>query len=214
MAESYEQQRADMVERQLRRHGVTHPRVLDVMGRIAREKFVAPETVHLAYENGAMALAEGQTISQPYMVGLMTQELDPQPEDAVLEIGTGSGYQTAILAELARGVYTIERIANLAERAQRIHRDLGYTNIHYRVGDGTLGWPEPLQFERIMVTAGAPHRPERLLAQLAPGGRLVAPVGPSHGQDLMVYTRRPEGAIVERFVCKCVFVPLIGKEGW
>lgn len=206
--------RREMVETQLRRRGVTDPRVLSAMERVPRERFVAPDQISRAFDDNALPLACGQTISQPYMVGLMTQELHVEPESTVLEIGTGSGYQCAVLAELAREVFTIERVAPLLERARALLDELGYTNIRYHAGDGTLGWPEPRRFDRILVTAGAPHRPDRLLAQLAPGGIMAAPVGDAFGQDLIVYRRDAEGKVSERSVCKCAFVPLVGEDAW
>jgi len=210
----FSEKRRAMVEHQLRTRGIADERILAVMGGLPRESFVASGMVSRAYEDGALALAEGQTISQPYMVALMTQELRVRADSTVLEIGTGSGYQAAILAELAFHVYTIERIASLSERARKILGELGYDNVSFRVGDGSMGWPEPMDFDRIIVTAGAPRRPERLLENLMPGGILVAPVGPARSQDLMVYSKLPDGYVREKNVCQCIFVPLIGREGW
>jgi protein-L-isoaspartate(D-aspartate) O-methyltransferase len=206
--------RQRMVERQLRARGIRDERVLAAMEKVPRERFLTPEMRRRAYEDRALPTDHGQTISQPYMVALMTEVLRVEPDHGVLEIGTGSGYQCAILAELGRCVWTVERIAALSERARGVLEALGYANVEYRVGDGTLGWPEAAPFDRIMVTAGAPRRPERLLEQLAEGGFLVAPVGDRYGQDLMVYEKLAAGAVREHSVCKCVFVPLVGDDGW
>ena len=207
--------RRAMVEVQLRGRDIADERVLAAMGRVPREAFVLSSRRRSAYCDGAMAIGLGQTISQPYMVALMTEALDLRGGERVLEIGTGSGYQAAILAELAGHVYTVERLPELEERARVLLCDeLGYGNISFRVGDGTLGWPEEAPFDRIIVTAGAPRRPDRLLEQLGPEGLAVAPVGGRHGQTLIQYTRRPEGGMAEHAFCQCIFVPLVGEDGW
>jgi len=154
-----------------------------------------------------------QTISQPYMVALMTEKLDPQPGEKILEVGTGSGYQTAILARLAKVVYSIERIPELAERAKEVLAGLGIKNARVVVGDGSVGLEDEVPFDGILVTAGAPHVPPSLKSQLAEGGRLVIPVGSGYSQVLTIVRRTPEG-FREDHDCGCVFVPLKGKEGW
>jgi protein-L-isoaspartate(D-aspartate) O-methyltransferase len=185
------------------------------MGRVPRELFVPADARSRAYRDGAMAIGSGQTISQPYMVALMTQWLHLRGEERVLEVGTGSGYQAAILAELCAHVYTVERLGKLSEQAQRLLCErLGYGNISFRVGDGTLGWPQEAPFDRFVVTAAAPHRPDVLLGQLACGGEAVVPVGPRHYQLLMHYRKEADGTVAERELCDCVFVQLIGEDGW
>ena len=206
--------RERMVQRQIKRRGVTDTRVLRAMGTVPREKFMPDDVRHRAYDDGAVAIGEGQTISQPYMVALMTEELHVRESDRVLEIGTGSGYQCAILAELTQHVYTVERIDTLTERARRVLEDLGYSNISFRVGDGTQGWPEEAPFDRIIVTAAAPEPLQTLLRQLAVGGEMVVPVGSHHMQMLTRYRRESENNVRTEEICQCVFVKLIGKDGW
>jgi protein-L-isoaspartate(D-aspartate) O-methyltransferase len=204
-----------MVQHQLVARGIADQALLQVMGRIPREQFVPTDQLTSAYADGALPIGRGQTISQPYIVALMTAALHLTGRERVLEVGTGSGYQTAVLAELAEHVYTIERIAPLSSRARGLLRcQLNYGNVSLRVGDGTLGWPEEAPFDRILVTAGAPRRPEALLAQLASGGEAVIPVGPEHHQVLIHYRRETEHEIRERHLTDCVFVKLIGDEGW
>jgi protein-L-isoaspartate(D-aspartate) O-methyltransferase len=205
--------RRRMVQEQLRNRGIRDERVLAVMGQIPRERFVGTANLAAAYDDRALPIAEGQTISQPYMVAAMTAALQVAPTHRVLEIGTGSGYQTAILARLARDVYTIERIEGLAQEAARRLRELGFTNILYRVSDGTLGWPEAAPFDRILVTAGAPRIPSPLVDQLAEGGRLVIPVGNAESQTLVAVERYGDKTI-ERPLMGCRFVPLVGQAGW
>jgi protein-L-isoaspartate(D-aspartate) O-methyltransferase len=187
--------------------------VLDAMRAVPRHLFVPEAARHAAYDDRALPIAEGQTISQPYMVAVMTQALDPAPDHRVLEIGTGSGYQTAILARLAAGVHSIERHPALAALARRTLDAMGATNVVIHVGDGTEGLPEHAPFDRILVTAGAPSVPESLQRQLAPGGRLVIPVGPASFQHLITINR-----VDDRFdraeSDPCVFVPLVGRFGW
>ncbi len=213
MPDDFLSQRQNMVERQLRARGIHDERVLEAFATIPREKFVPEEDVERAYADHPLPIGYGQTISQPYMTALMTQLLNLRETDRVLEIGTGSGFQTAVLCELAGEVYTIERVGTLAERAEMTLQYLGYRNFHGRVGDGTTGWREAGPFAGIMVTASAPTVPESLKGQLAEGGRLVIPVGPVEMQTLMVLTRQA-GRTTEEAVCECVFVRLIGKEGW
>ena len=206
--------RLRMVEGQLRGRGVSSPRVLDVMGMVPRERFLEPGQAPYAYRDRALPLAHGQTVSQPYMVAVMTEALDLEPEHRVLEIGTGSGYQTAILAHLSRKVFSVERIPELSARAGEVLDRLGVENVQFRIGDGSLGWPEEAPFQRIMVTAGAPTTPEALQDQLDPeGGLLVIPVGDRRVQDLLCVTREGE-RFTTRSILACRFVPLLGKEGW
>ena len=202
-----------MVDTQIVARGVRDQAVVAAFRRVPRHEFVDATHEEQAYEDHPIPLGKGQTISQPYMVALMTQELKPAPTSRVLEIGTGSGYQTAILAEIAGEVYTVERLPALSERAQDALSRLDYTNVHFRVGDGTLGWPEHAPFDRIIVTAGGPRVPPSLSDQLTVDGILVIPVGDTFHQKLNVVTRT-EGGIDKRTVCGCVFVKLIGKEGW
>lgn len=200
--------RREMVERQIRRRGVKDPRVLQAMERVERHLFVPAANERLAYEDSALPLDLGQSISQPYMVAAMTEALGLQPESRVLEIGTGSGYQTAVLAELAALVYTVERLPELSIDAQNVLSMLDYANIRFRIADGSKGWREEAPFDGILVTAGAAVVPASLLEQLADGASLVIPVGGSHDQDL--YQIRRQGDAYERtFITRCRFVPLI-----
>ncbi|MBC7221671.1 protein-L-isoaspartate(D-aspartate) O-methyltransferase [Candidatus Bipolaricaulota bacterium] len=198
---------------ELRQKGIRDPRVLSALEKVPRHLFVLPEFIHLAYDDRPLPIGLGQTISQPYIVALSTEALALSPEDRVLEIGTGSGYQTAILAELAKEVFTVERIPELSWEAQERLRKLGYTNVRFRVGDGTKGWPEEAPFPAILVTAAAPRVPPSLLSQLAEGGRLVIPVGGRFQQDLWL-VRKEGGRPVYEHLCPVSFVPLIGEEGW
>jgi len=211
--DSFDEQRRDMVEQQLRRHGIRSERVLDVMGRVPREVFVPERHRSFAYADNALPVEHGQSISQPYMVALMTQALELQGDERVLEIGTGTGYQAAVLAALCADVYSVERIAELAEAARARLDELGIANVEITVGDGTLGWPEHAPYDGIIVTAGAPDAPRTLLDQLADGGRLVIPVGDRFSQMLRAYTKRADG-IREQDLCACKFVPLVGAHGW
>lgn len=202
-----------MVEQQIRRRGVRNARVLGAMEKVPRHRFVPKPLIDQAYTDSPLSIGKGQTISQPYMVALMTALLDPKPEDRVLEVGAGSGYQTAILAELAGEVYSIERIPELAEEADRLLSELGYENISIRVGDGSKGWVEASPFAGILVTAGAPDVPAPLLEQLALDGRLVIPIGGAYHQTLYRILRDAKGT--QRSAgTGCVFVPLIGAHGW
>ncbi|MCK4414041.1 MAG: protein-L-isoaspartate(D-aspartate) O-methyltransferase [Candidatus Eisenbacteria sp.] len=202
-----------MVETQLRRRGLRDARVLEAFLRVPRHRFVDPALDGEAYADRALPIGFGQTISQPYMVALMTCALAPERHDRVLEVGTGSGYQAAILSRLVHTVFTIERIAPLAERARALFRELDLTNVIERVGDGSIGWISYAPYQGIIVTAGAPEIPPSLLAQLADGGRLVVPAGSRANQSLLVVTRRGEH-YERREETACVFVPLLGKEGW
>ncbi|MBT4868049.1 MAG: protein-L-isoaspartate(D-aspartate) O-methyltransferase [Planctomycetaceae bacterium] len=197
----------------LERAGLHDRRVLDAVEATRRDLFVPAELEDRAYDDSALPIGLGQTISQPYMVALMTQELALDGGELVLEIGTGSGYQAAILSKLCREVVTVERLPELAEKAQRALSKIGCANIEFCVGDGTLGWPARAPFDGIIVTAAAPKIPAPLLNQLKPGGRLVIPIGEDAIQTLVVVTRQePQPTI--RNVCGCRFVKLIGEAGW
>lgn len=207
-SEVYAEARQQMVERQIRDRGVTDRRVLEALSRVERHRFVPATHEHLAYEDSALPIALGQSISQPFMVGAMTEALEPRSEGRVLEIGTGSGYQTAVLAELAQRVYTVERLCRLSMEARERLTSLGYDNIEFRCGDGAKGWPDEAPFDGILVTAGATDIPEPLLQQLADGACLVIPVGGPPDQDLY-QVRRKGDAFQHRFLTRCRFVPLI-----
>ena len=210
-AKAYEKARAALV-RSLR-HDVTDKRVLGAFARVPRERFLLPELRHLAYEDRPLTIGHGQTTSQPRMIGLMLQELCLQGEEKVLEIGTGSGYQTALLSELARDVVSVELIPSLAESASRLLGEMGYRNVSVHVAGEELGWRDSAPYDGIVVAAAAPRIPQSLVDQLAPGGRLVIPVGTREGQDLLVAEKRPEGLTVIR-KGGCRFVPLVGHEAF
>lgn len=188
-------------------------RVITAMARVPRELFVPPEEQHLAYEDMPLPIGFDQTISQPYIIALMTEALELSGDEKVLELGTGSGYQTAILAELARFVVTTERVPSLAEKAEHVLTSMGYTNIEVHLAEDILGWQAGAPYEAILVTAGAPHVPPDLLAQLAIGGRMVVPVGPRYVQELCKVTKGRRKTTVENLGA-CRFVPLIGKGAW
>jgi protein-L-isoaspartate(D-aspartate) O-methyltransferase len=192
---------------QLRARGVADARVLAAMAAVPRERFVPEDVALRAYDDNALPIGQGQTISQPYVVAYMTEALGVLEHHRVLEIGTGSGYQAAILGELAREVYTIEIIPELAARAESTLRQLGYTHVHTRTGDGYAGWPEQAPFDRVMVTAAPEQIPQPLIDQLAVGGRLVAPVGrQGEAQDITIVDRTPDG-LVQRRTMQVWFVP-------
>ena len=203
-----------MVAGQLRARGITDLRVLTAMGRVPRHRFVEEALAARAYGDYPLPIGEKQTISQPYMVALMTQALELTGGERVLEVGTGSGYQTAILAEVAGKVYSVERIRALADRARAILEELGYYNVLIRVGDGTIGWREEAPFDAVLVTAAAPEVPAPLVEQVKPGGRLVIPVGGSTAQVLKCLVKEPDGAVRESELVGCVFVKLVGEQGW
>jgi protein-L-isoaspartate(D-aspartate) O-methyltransferase len=203
-----------MLQYQIVERGVKEPVVLDAMRQVPREVFVPSELRDEAYADEALPIGRGQTISQPFIVALMTEALEVASDHRVLEIGTGSGYQTAILARLAKWVYTIDRIGELVQEARDTLQSLQIRNVSYRVGDGTLGWPEEALFERILVTAAGPRVPEELLrSQLAEGGIAVLPAGNASWQDLL-QIRRKGKRFVQQSLGACQFVRLIGKEGW
>lgn len=210
---NFDVQREAMVCRQLAQRGIRDERVLAAFRKVARERFVPAASVSKAYGDHPVDIGSGQTVSQPYMVGLMLAHLQLRGAERTLEIGTGSGYQTALLAELCGEVYTIERIESLAASAEERLQNMGFGNIRFRVGDGTLGWPEEAPFDAIVVSAGGPRVPESLRAQLAECGRLVIPVGDAGMQDLFVI-ERAGNKFKEESVCPCMFVKLVGKDGW
>lgn len=205
--------RQAMLSEQLLDRGIADPRVLQAMARVPRERFVPPESARFAYADNALSIDCEQTISQPYIVALMTQALELLGDEHVLEIGTGSGYQAAVLAELAHDVVTVERHAPLARHAARLLEELGYTNVECHVGDGTLGWSAAAPYDRVIVTAAAEHVPPLLFEQLREGGILVIPVGDLRGQVLQQITK-VDGQPQVRNLSGCRFVPLIGREGW
>ncbi len=206
-------QRREMIEKQIRGRGIRDPRVLAALLAVPRHAFIAPQFLAEAYKDQPIAIGEGQTISQPFMVASMTEALELSPDDRVLEVGTGSGYQAAVLSLLAREIYTIESLPDLAEAARERLARMGYENVQVGVGDGTMGWPEQAPFNAIIVTAAAPQIPPPLSAQLADGGRLVLPVGPADTQQLLRVRRRGAEFVTEHFY-HCRFVPLVGRHGW
>ncbi len=203
-----------MVDRSIRGRGIRDARVLSAMETVPREAFLPPELAEFAYDDRPLPIEAGQTISQPYIVALMTEALQLGSDEDVLEIGTGSGYAAAVLAAVARRVYTIERHRELADLARERLATLGYRNVEVLCGDGTLGWPEHAPFHAIIVAAGGPHLPPALLAQLARGGRLVMPVGESRAQDLVRVTRVTDTKYRREELGPVTFVPLIGAQGW
>lgn len=203
-----------MIQQQVIDRGIRDPRVLDAMRGIPRERFFPGESKSDAYADRTAPIGHGQTISTPHIVALMTSRLDVRPEHKVLELGTGSGYQTAVLAKLAGQVYSIERVKPLLDIAWERLMDLGLRNVHFRHGDGTLGWPEQAPFDRMLIAAGAPQLPrELLLSQLKDGGLAVLPFGPDDDQ-MLVEVRRAGDELNVTDICPCRFVKLIGKEGW
>ncbi len=212
----YLKQRLKMVESQIRARGIRDPRVLKAMETVPRHLFVNEALRDQAYNDNPLPIDGGQTISQPYIVALMTEAMELKGTEKVLEIGTGSGYQTAVLAELAEHVFSIDRIALLASGARRLIESLNYFNVAIRVGDGTYGWREEAPFDAVIVTAGAPNIPKTLLEQLAIGGRLVIPAGGRHSQVLIKLTRLSENLndVKKEDLGGCRFVDLIGEYGW
>lgn len=206
-------QREKMVSEQLIPRGIVAPKVLAAFRSVKRHRYVPAPFEAFSYADRPLSIGNGQTISQPYMVALMTQCLALEGGEKVLEVGTGSGYQAAILAEICREVHTVEKDAELCERARKILAQEGYGNIKFACRDGTKGWAEHAPFQGIVVTAASPRVPESLKAQLDDGGRLVIPVGDIYSQTLIVITRRGSDFLREE-ICGCVFVPLVGEEGW
>lgn len=208
---SWDQQRAAMVERQLRARDISNPRVLDAMARVPRHLFVPDDVRPQAYEDHPLSIGHGQTISQPYIVAFMTQAIDPAPAQRVLEIGTGSGYQAAVLAEVAGDVYSVEIVPELAEQARATLHALGYGRVHVRTGDGYAGWPEHAPFDRIVVTAAPDEVPPALLEQLALGGRMAIPVGRGI-QELRVLEKTADG-LRTLATLPVRFVPMVPGRG-
>lgn len=208
----YEILRKRMVEQQLIPRGIKDSRVIEAFLKVERHRFMPEGLRGSAYADFPVPIGEGQTISQPYIVALMTEFLDLSVDQRVLEIGTGSGYQTAILSELSSQVYSIERFASLANRSEDLLSEMGYSNIKIKVGDGTLGWPEEAPFSRIIITAAAPEIPYPLSEQLSEDGKMVLPQGAAYSQVLTLITKR-KGKINAESICGCVFVPLVGKFG-
>jgi protein-L-isoaspartate(D-aspartate) O-methyltransferase len=202
-----------MIDQQLKAREINDPQVLKVMSELPRERFVLPEYRENTYDDGALPIGWEQTISQPYMVGLMTQSLCVEPNHRVLEIGTGSGYQTAVLAKLAKEVFTVERIRELAEQAKKLLMKLDFTNIYFKIDDGTLGWREKSPFDRIIVTAGAPHPPTSLVDQLADNGIMIIPIG-SQDEQTLIRIHRTGKTLTRTPILPCRFVKLLGEQAW
>jgi protein-L-isoaspartate(D-aspartate) O-methyltransferase len=209
----FERERHRMVYEQIERRGIRHPGVLHAMRTVPRHLFVPPELQEYAYDDGALGIGSGQTISQPYIVALMTSLLALKGDENILEVGTGSGYQAAILSYLGANVHTIERHPELAHEAQHRLYSLGLDNVIVHVGDGSEGWPDAAPYQAIMVTAAAPHLPQTLADQLADGGRLVLPVGARRRQELQLWQRSGDLLDYESII-PVAFVPLRGKHGW
>ncbi len=208
-------EREAMVERHLRRRGITEPHILDAFLAVPREAFVGEAHRHLAYGDHPLPIESGQTISQPYIVGLMIQAALIRPGDKVLEIGTGSGYAAAVISRIANQVIGIERLSDLVSVARERLRRLGFDNVAIVEGDGTMGWPDEAPFDAILAAASGSHVPKALTEQLADGGRLVMPVGdPGGAQDLVKITKGPEGELINDSLGSVRFVPLIGAGGW
>lgn len=202
-----------MVQEQIETRGIKDEKIIKSMLKVPRHLFVEEGLVPMAYNDHPLSIGEGQTISQPYIVAYMIECLDLELEDRVLEIGTGCGYQTAILAELVQQVYSIEVLPALLFKARKILKQLGYKNIHLRIGDGTQGWPQYGPYDGIVVAAGSPQTPQPLLDQLAEGGRLILPVGGEDFQELVLVTKK-DGKLTERILSGCRFVKLKGTYGW
>jgi protein-L-isoaspartate(D-aspartate) O-methyltransferase len=207
--DSFVAARDAMVAQQLRARGIEAPAVLEAMRTVPRHRFVPAAVRHLAYSDHPLPIGSGQTISQPYIVAYMTEAADVSPDETVLEIGTGSGYQAAVLGDIAREVYTIEIIPELAERAQKTLAELGYANVHAKTGDGYLGWPEHAPFDAILVTAAPEQVPQALVDQLSLGGKMVVPVGAAV-QSMIIIEKTPKG-VIERPTIPVRFVPMTGK---
>lgn len=206
-------ERKIMVETQLRSHGIRSDRVLEAMARVPREEFVPEDVRNRAYEDGPLPIGHGQTISQPYIVALMTEQLEPAPHHKVLEVGTGSGYQAAVLSGLVREVYSVEIVEPLAKKAAETLGRLGFPNVHLRAGDGYLGWPEAAPFDTIIVTCAPDHVPQPLVDQLKEGGRLVIPVGERGGIQKLIRLTKSNGTLHQEEVLDVRFVPLTRPPG-
>ena len=213
LMDEYYDVRRKMVDEQLVKRGIKNQLVLDAMLKIQRHLFVTQKDQKDAYNDSPLAISCSQTISQPYIVALMTQLIEPDKNKTVLEIGTGSGYQTAILAELCNTIYSVERHEKLAENAERKLKRLGYNNVRIKTADGTIGWKDESPFDAIVVTAAAPKVPHLLVDQLKDRGKMVIPVGTHFQQNLELILKRGD-SYIDKIICGCVFVPLIGKAGW
>ncbi len=211
--DKFDKLREEMVSRHIASRGITNQRILEAFRSVPRHLFVPKDRETLAYSDRPLPIGQDQTISQPYIVALMTDALGPKEGEKVLEVGTGSGYQAAILAAIGTQVYGLERLGSLAEKAKTKLKSLGY-DIKMKVGDGTLGWEEYSPYDKIIVTAAAPALPEPLVEQLKTGGKMVIPIGQRYHQDLTLITKLNKDKITEEKICGCIFVPLIGQKGW
>jgi protein-L-isoaspartate(D-aspartate) O-methyltransferase len=211
--DQYFDARMKMAKDQLQSRGIENQKVLEAMRKVKRHLFVDEKEWDRAYDDTPLSIPCSQTISQPYMVALMTELIEPDKDKSVLEIGTGSGYQTAILAEICKHVYSIERHEDLAEQARKLLKKLGYRNVEIKTGDGTVGWKQKAPFDAIVVTAGAPEVPDILVEQLKDRGMMVIPVGTHFRQNLELVQKRGD-SYIKKTICGCIFVPLIGEGGW
>ncbi|MGE5415754.1 MAG: protein-L-isoaspartate(D-aspartate) O-methyltransferase [Acidobacteriota bacterium] len=207
-------ERQDMVTTQIVDRGLTAENIIQAMLEVPRHCFVSADLRSFAYDDRPLPIEEGQTISQPFIVAYMIDALEPKESERMLEIGAGSGYAAAILSRIVSRVYTIERLEVLANGADKVWQELRYDNIVLRIADGTRGWPEEAPFDGIIVSAGAPVVPESLLTQLAPGGRMVIPVGDRYSQELLRFRKQEDGTVIKEHLTAVRFVPLIGEEGW
>ncbi|MBP7089122.1 MAG: protein-L-isoaspartate(D-aspartate) O-methyltransferase [Candidatus Omnitrophica bacterium] len=211
---NYNKLREEMVFEQILKRGIYDKDILEAFKTVPRHLFVPLQQRGLAYSDCPLAIGQDQTISQPYIVALMTKSLEIQPDMSVLEVGTGSGYQAAIMAFLGVKVYSIERIALLAKEARKVLDSLGYQSVQIKVGDGTLGWKEYAPYDRIIVTAASMHLPKALVEQVKVGGKIIIPLGERFHQDLTVVSKISKNEIKKENICGCIFVPLIGEGGW
>lgn len=210
---TFDEQRAEMVETQLKARGLTDERLMAAFRKVPRHLFVPAEFRREAYADHPLPIESGQTISQPYIVGLMTDCLRLRGHERVLEIGAGTGYQTAILAEMALDIFSVERLPELMQAVAKRLEGLGYLNVHLSVGNGTLGWTEHAPYDAVLVSAAAPKIPEPLIAQLAEGGRMVLPIGAPQAQ-MLTLVEKHRGVLHQQEIASCAFVPLIGQHGW
>ncbi|MFP4158156.1 MAG: protein-L-isoaspartate(D-aspartate) O-methyltransferase [Desulfobacterales bacterium] len=208
----FPEKRAEMIREQIRGRGIEDQEILDAFEKVERHRFVPERLRKYAYQDRALPIGKGQTISQPYIVALMTRAIEPEDTDRVLEIGTGSGYQAAILAELCKEVYTIEIIESLGKSAGNILSELDYANVHVRIGDGYKGWPDQAPFDAIIVTCAPDEIPDPLKQQLAEGGRMVIPVGKNYEQNLVLLEKK-QGELVKKQIVPVAFVPMLNEEG-